>query len=302
MSAATALAFEKPLRRVFPRHPLTVPLDLIALRSGVPENLPGRCTDISEAGVGAVLAGELAAGQQVAVELRLPNLGVPVRARALVRYQSRLHCGLEFVGLSVEQQQMIRYWVYRSAAEPVDFKDLKKEDLKKEDLKKQDLKKEEQVGAVETELPVVIAEPAAQPRRRIRIGRRGFYTLFVCMLALSGLGWWQWQRSWNELEAHAQAAESGLRVSSETMEQRIVTKVDPVYPEAARTAGTEGLVVLDAMIAADGSVQRLRPVSGPDLLVRSATEAVQSWKFEPYLSSGKAVEVETTIAVEFRLN
>jgi outer membrane biosynthesis protein TonB len=62
------------------------------------------------------------------------------------------------------------------------------------------------------------------------------------------------------------------------------------------------LVVLDAMIAADGSVQRLRPVSGPDLLVRSATEAVQSWKFEPYLSSGKAVEVETTIAVEFRLN
>jgi outer membrane biosynthesis protein TonB len=43
-------------------------------------------------------------------------------------------------------------------------------------------------------------------------------------------------------------------------------------------------------------------VSGSDLLVQSATEAVQSWKFAPYLSSGKAVEVETTIAVEFRLN
>ncbi len=86
------------------------------------------------------------------------------------------------------------------------------------------------------------------------------------------------------------------------MEKRIVTKTEPVYPEAARTAGTEGLAVLDAVIAPDGSVERLRPVSGPDLLVQSATEAVQSWKFEPYLSSGKAVEVETTIAVEFRLN
>jgi TonB family protein len=64
----------------------------------------------------------------------------------------------------------------------------------------------------------------------------------------------------------------------------------------------QGLVVLDAVIAPDGNVKRLRPVSGPDLLVQSATEAVQSWKFEPYLSSGKAVEVETTIAVEFRLN
>jgi TonB family protein len=114
------------------------------------------------------------------------------------------------------------------------------------------------------------------------------------------LGWWEWQRSWSELEENA--PESGLRVSPETMDKRIVTKVDPVYPEAARTAGTQGMVVLDAVIAPDGSVTRLRPVSGPDLLVRSATDAVQSWKFEPFLDSGKAIEVETTIAVDFQLN
>jgi hypothetical protein len=82
MSAATAMALEKAPRRVGFRKPINVPLDLIALRSGVPENLPGRCIDISETGVGAVVAGELSAGQQVAVELRLPNVGVPVRARA----------------------------------------------------------------------------------------------------------------------------------------------------------------------------------------------------------------------------
>jgi protein TonB len=121
-------------------------------------------------------------------------------------------------------------------------------------------------------------------------------------VALAGLGWWQWQRSWNELEAHATVAASGLRVSPETMEKRIVTKVEPVYPEAARKAGLQGLVVMDAVIAPDGSVKRLRSLSGPDLLAQSATAAVQSWKFEPYLSSGKPVEVETTIAVEFRLN
>jgi periplasmic protein TonB len=86
------------------------------------------------------------------------------------------------------------------------------------------------------------------------------------------------------------------------MEQRILAKAEPLYPEAARTAGTEGLVVLDAVIGADGNVERLRAVSGPNLLVQSASEAVRSWRFEPYLSSGKAVEVETTIAVDFRLN
>src|ERR1700675_2968937 len=123
MSAARSPVLEETRERGFPRHPINVTLDLIALRSGVPENLPGRCTDISEAGVGAVVAGELTAGQQVAVELRLPNVGVPVRARALVRYQSRLRCGLEFVGLPAEQKEMIRYWIYRSAAKPLDFKD-----------------------------------------------------------------------------------------------------------------------------------------------------------------------------------
>ncbi len=293
MSAATSLVLEKTQRREFSRRPVHVPLDVIALRFGVPENLPGRCTDLSETGVGAVIAGELGPDQQVAVEFRLPNVGLPVRARALVRHQSRLRCGLEFVGLSVEQREMIRYWVYRVSA-PVDIGDFKKEE-------------KETVARPETEAPMAAALPAAKPRHRIRVGWRGIYMLFACTLALAGLGWWQWQRSWNELEAHAAVAESGLRVSprtvsAETMAKRIVTKVEPVYPEAARRTGTEGLVALDAVVAPNGSVERLRPLSGPDLLVQSATEAVQSWRFEPYLSSGKAVEVETTIAVEFRLH
>ena len=291
MSAARSPVLEETRERGFARHPINVPLDLIALRSGVPDNLPGRCTDISEAGVGAVVAGELAAGQQVAIELRLPNVGVPVRARALARYQSRLRCGFEFVGLSVEQREMIRYWIYRSASEPLEFRD-SKPDFKKEEI-------DEPAAAV---VPVAVAELPARQGPRIRIGQGGFYALCVCMLALAGLGWWQWQRSWKELEAHATVAESGLRVSPETMEKRIVMKVEPVYPEAARKAGLQGLVVMDAVIAPDGTVKRLRSVSGPDLLAQSATAAVQSWKFEPYLSSGKAVEVETTIAIEFRLN
>ena len=291
MSAGRAPVLEETRERVFPRHPINVTLDLIALRSGVPDNLPGRCTDISEAGVGAVVAGELAAGLQVAVELRLPNVGVPVRARALVRYQSRLRCGFEFVGLSVEQREMIRYWIYRSASEPVEFRDFTK-DFKREEIDKP-------AAAVAA---VAIAQLSAKLGHRIRIGQGGFYALFACMLALSGMGWWQWQRSWNELEARATVAESGLRVSPETMEKRIVTKVEPVYPEAARKAGLQGLVVMDAVIAPDGTVKRLRSLSGPDLLAQSATAAVQSWKFEPYLSSGKPVEVETTIAIEFQLN
>jgi TonB family protein len=282
MSAAPALALEKAPRRGSPRFPVNVALDVIALRSGVPHNLPGRCTDLSEGGVGGMVAGELSTGQQVAVELRLPNVGTPVRARAFVRYQGRLRCGFEFTGLSVEQRELIRYWADRLAS-------------------------------VQSELETDVNEPAKmellapatkrKPAPRIRIGRLRFNVLLAAMLLLAGVGWWQWQRSWNELEHAAKPPEEApLRVTPETMESRIVSRAKPLYPEEARLSGKQGMVVLDAIIAPEGTVKQLQPVSGDDLLMKSAEEAVRSWKFMPYLSAGRAVAVETTIAVEFRLN
>ena len=298
MSAAPLPTPEATFRRVFPRHPISVAIDVIALRSGVPENLPGRCIDISESGFGAILAGELLPGQPVAIELRLPHMGVPLRARALIRYQYRLRCGLELVGLTRDQRDMIRYWLYRST---VDARDVKIPPMGEKENKLEEIANtKEQEALTNFEAPRTNLD--ARRKLRIHLNRRASYVLCLCILTVAVLGWWQWQRSWHELEANAAAAESPSRVSAETMGVRIVSKVDPIYPETARKLGTEGMVVLDAVIAPDGTVKTLRPVSGPDLLVQSATTAVGSWKFEPYLSSGKAIEVETTIAVEFRLN
>ncbi|MFZ3342578.1 MAG: TonB family protein [Terriglobales bacterium] len=289
MSAAASPALEKAQRRNSPRHPIDVPLDVILLRSGVPENLPGRCTDLSEGGVGGMIAGELSAGQQVAVELRIPKVGVPVRARALVRYQGELRCGFEFVGLPVEQREMIRYWAYR---------------LRNPQFNAPEAENSEHAEPVIGE-PVAVFAALEKSKPTIKVRFRRFHLLLAALLLVVGLGWWQWQRSWKELEIGVQAAsgeEAPVRVSPETMEMRIVSKVDPVYPESARQKGVQGLAVLDAVIAADGTVTKLRPVAGDEQLVKSATEAVRSWRFEPYQSSGRAVAVETTIAVEFRLN
>lgn len=283
MSAGTSLALEKAPRRGFPRFPVKVPLDVIALRSGVPQNLPGRCTDVSEGGVGAMVAGELAAGQQVAVELRLPNVGLPLRARALVRYQDKVRCGFEFVGLAAEHREMIRYWLHRVTTE-ADAAVLE--------------------GARKDPTPASAPTlPAARPKaRKIRIPRRALNLLIPAMLVLAALGWWRWQWSWNELEKGPASQTAPLRVPPETMAARIVSKSEPVYPEEARRTGTQGLVVLDVLIGADGTVRHLQPASGNSLLAKSAIDAVQQWRFDPYRSSGRALEVETSIAVEFRLN
>jgi len=288
--AAPSLAptLDSASRRLVPRRPIRAPLDLIALQSGVPNTMPGRCTDLSEGGLGVIVAGELMAGQPVALEMRLPNVGLPIRARAQVRYQDRLHYGLQFVGLSMEQREMIRYWASQAPAPREEAAEETKEESARPVL-----------AALE------IAPQEEKHLRRIRVRRWKFVLLMSFTMALAGFGWWEWQTAWNRLEEPSVSADGAARVpqrvAPEIMDQQILYKVDPVYPEAARAAGTEGLVVLDALIAADGSVKRLRPVAGPDVLAQAATSSVQAWRYTPYRSSGQAVEVETTVSVEFRL-
>ena len=287
MSAGTSGAFERTSQRGFPRYPVKVPLDVIALNSGIPQNLPGRCVDLSEGGVGAMVAGELSPGQHVGVELRLPNVGPPLRARALVRYQGKVRCGFEFVGLSDEEREMIRYWSQRLATET---RKLESDGTKLES---------DRTGS----------EPANVGRRatarlkipRIQFHRQRLRLLLTALLVLAVSVWWQWQRSWKELESARTTEQAPLRVSPETMSARIISKVDPEYPDEARSAGLQGLVVLDAVIAADGTVKHLDRVSGDEVLVKSAEDAVRQWRFEPYKSFGRAREVETSIIVEFRL-
>src|SRR4030095_4903187 len=81
-------------RRSLPRYHVAAPIDIVILRSGVPETIPGRSIDLGEGGLGAIAAGELQPGQAVGVEIFLPEVSQPVRARAQVRYQQQLHCGL----------------------------------------------------------------------------------------------------------------------------------------------------------------------------------------------------------------
>jgi protein TonB len=80
----------------------------------------------------------------------------------------------------------------------------------------------------------------------------------------------------------------------------LIRKIDPVYPEAARRANLQGVVVLDAVISADGTVVNLHPVSGNDTLVSAAMDAARWWRFRPYRARGEPATVETTLSVEFR--
>lgn len=279
-------------RRSLPRHPIRVAIDVVALQSGIPHNMPGRCCDLSEAGLGAIVAGELIAGQAVAIELRLPNVGLPVRARAQVRYQERLRCGLQFVGLSLEQREKIRYWSSQNIPPPVSADPSKSDPA---------------ASSPASQIVAPMVAPEKEKRtRRFRVRRRHFFVLLTLIVATAAFGWWYWQTAWNDLEGKVAvdaAPKPGqpLRVAPETMDRQILYKVDPAYPDAARQTGLQGLVILDAVIAPDGTVKSLRPMAGPELLAQSALDAVQSWRYTPYRVDGRAVEIETTVSYNFRL-
>lgn len=82
---------------------------------------------------------------------------------------------------------------------------------------------------------------------------------------------------------------------------RLIRRVDPVYPDLARTLNVEGVVKLRLQVAADGTVSQVQVLSGAKLLVPAAVEAVRQWRYEPSLLDGKPTEVEKEIDVQFHL-
>lgn len=94
-----------------------------------------------------------------------------------------------------------------------------------------------------------------------------------------------------------------VRLGGEVEAAQLLTKVTPIYPEAARTAGTQGTVILHAVVGMNGTPLSLRVMNNqidPEL-ARASVEAVSKWRYRPTLLNGEPVEVDTTIQVNFRL-
>jgi|SRR4051812_25203756 protein TonB len=81
----------------------------------------------------------------------------------------------------------------------------------------------------------------------------------------------------------------------------LVHSVQPIYPEIAKRAGVQGDVVLVAVISRGGNIDSVEVQSGHPMLVRAAIQAVQQWKYRPYVLNGSVVEVETQITVHFTM-
>ncbi len=93
-----------------------------------------------------------------------------------------------------------------------------------------------------------------------------------------------------------------IRVGGNVAKARLIRQVRPQYPQLARQARIQGTVKLSAIIAKDGTIQKLEVMSGHPLLVPAALSAVKQWRYKPTLLNQEAVEVLTNIDVNFTLS
>ena len=84
-------------------------------------------------------------------------------------------------------------------------------------------------------------------------------------------------------------------------QMEFVKYVRPHYPEEARNRHVEGTVILSAVVARDGTVKGIKPVSGDPALLRAAETAIRDWVYRPYQINGRPVDVDTEIVINFAL-
>ena len=80
----------------------------------------------------------------------------------------------------------------------------------------------------------------------------------------------------------------------------LIYRVEPVYPRIGALIRAHGIVRLHAIIATDGTIQKLEVIEGPPSLILAAQDAVRQWRYRPYILNGQPVEVETMITVSFK--
>jgi len=77
--------------------------------------------------------------------------------------------------------------------------------------------------------------------------------------------------------------------------------VEPVYPDIARQARVEGVVIIEAVTDIYGRVQHVKVLKSIPLLDQAAVDAVRQWVYEPMIINGRPRSVIFAVTLIFQL-
>jgi len=84
-----------------------------------------------------------------------------------------------------------------------------------------------------------------------------------------------------------------------------LTPIKPIYPEKAKNAGVEGIVVIQILLSKSGAVESAEVLKGQPMgLTEAALEAVKDLKFKPAtkIATGEPIPCYFTVSIQFTLD
>jgi TonB family protein len=77
-------------------------------------------------------------------------------------------------------------------------------------------------------------------------------------------------------------------------ERKVLSRVDPDYPVALQKLYIGGVVRVEVVVSANGSVRSLKLLGGSPILGQSSMKAIKQWKYVP-----AATDETLTVKIEF---
>jgi len=96
-------------------------------------------------------------------------------------------------------------------------------------------------------------------------------------------------------------AQGPMRIGGDIRPPTKIRDVQAVYPPEAQAARVQGVVIVEATIAEDGSVADVKVLRSIPMLDQAALDAVLQWRFTPTLLNGQPVKIVMTVTVNFSL-
>ncbi len=97
--------------RRYPRYRAEFPVTLTLFCGEGHRRLDAHCRDLSQAGIGVLIAAELTLGEVVSVAFSLPDLPEPWNLRAVLRCRRGYQYGFEFISLSEQHSSKLANYV-----------------------------------------------------------------------------------------------------------------------------------------------------------------------------------------------
>ncbi len=99
-----------------------------------------------------------------------------------------------------------------------------------------------------------------------------------------------------------EAPRQPVRVGGQLAVPALLYRVEPVYPAVAASAQVTGMVILEAVVGADGCVESVKVLrSASKLLDPPSIDAIKQWRYSPLMLNGIPTPFVLTVTFNFSI-